>query len=143
MDLEKNIILENHKLIQLKLKENEQKFKKLEIRDKLICKLFNILNIIIDTPSDMIGIEIPSEILYNIGIKKKFLNLVPELKKYYSSSYFTSLQTSAFSKPFFAVNLLRQVVRSYGLRLRTRNKSAGYTPSGKKIYNRTYEIKDF
>lgn len=87
--------------------------------------------------------RISREILVNNAINyrdivKKF---VPIFKKYMSSSQCTALHSCAESNQRWPLlNLVRQVLRFMNYQLKPIRLSAGYTPSGKKKYNRFFEI---
>ena len=149
MDLEDDLLLDQKMLMlgledkKKKIEENIKMLNNLKIRDNLIIELFNILGIKLDKVNDILGKEIASEKLYSVDTLKKYIKMVPKLKKYYNSSKFNFLHKNAIDKQkFFSVNVLRQVVKSLGYYLRTENKSDGYTKSGKKIYKRTYYVSE-
>ena len=114
--------------------------KKLEIRNNLIIKLFKILDIDLKKADDMLGISIAAEKLCHLSTKKRMMAFSPQLRKYYSTGNFEPLHKNAYKKPFYAVNILRRIVKEYGFKLNSVNTSDGYTAQGKKKLKRRYEI---
>ena len=68
--------------------------------------------------------------------------LIPELKKYFSSSFMTSLQKNAGkAQKWPLLNLVRQILSVYNYKMEPIRKSDGYTLEGVKKYKRFFQIK--
>lgn len=66
---------------------------------------------------------------------------IPDLKKYFSSSFLTSLQIDAEKKQKWPlINLIRQILKAHNYEMKPIRKSNGYTKDGKKKYIRYYLI---
>jgi hypothetical protein len=101
----------------------------------------NKCNIHFDNFSDINGIIIPREVLLNEENYNLAIEDLSKMKKIFSSSYMTSLQTNAKSKQKFPlINLVRQVLKNINFSLVPIRKSNGYTKTGKKIYQRFFQI---
>ena len=78
--------------------------------------------------------------------EKKYLDIsqnIIELKKIFSSSMLTSLQTNAQKKQKWPLlNLVRQILKSNDYKMEPIRKSNGYTKDGKKKYLRFFLIKE-
>lgn len=106
---------------------------------KLIGLEFNQLN-------EIQGQLLPREILLSDIKYDEVRNLIPDLKKNYSSSFMTSLQKNADkSQKWPLLNLTRQLLSVYGYKMEPIRKADGYTLEGVKKYKRYFEIykKDF
>ena len=108
----------------------------------IIQDIFQILDIRINDWSELLNIELDSELLRNAEIIKKLNNLQPELKKKYKSAKLTSLHQNNLQKQKFpAVNLLRQILKCNSYKLNPVVYSNGYCKqSGQKITKRKYNI---
>ena len=108
---------------------------------ELIKKLFSYLNINIKDLSELENIEIDRERLLNIEIRNKFLSLVEDFKKKYSSSKLTALhKNSEYKQRNPQINLLRQILKCNKLKLTPKVTSLGYQKNGKKLIKRSYII---
>jgi hypothetical protein len=68
-------------------------------------------------------------------------NLVPQLKKKFSSSKMTSLHKNASNNQKWPLlNLLRQLLNVYGFNMKPLRKSDGYDENGVKKYERFFLI---
>ena len=66
---------------------------------------------------------------------------IPELNKYFSSSFLTSLQITAEKKQKWPlINLVRQLLKVHKYDMKPIRKSAGYTADGKKKFIRYFLI---
>ena len=112
--------------------------KELEEKCKHIVYILNACNIICE---ELDGLVIPRTLCLN---DEKYLQIsleLPKLKKHFSSSYLTALQSTATSKQKFPLlNLIRQLLRSCNFKLTPKRVSAGYTLSGEKKYMRMFII---
>jgi hypothetical protein len=112
-----------------------------EKQTKTIIDFLNKGNIPCKNLTDLEGMLIPRELFFNPEIYKQLKEQIPELKTIFSSSYLTSLQTSAEQiQKWPLLNLIRQVLRSSNFKLTPKRLSDGYTVDGKKKYKRVFII---
>jgi len=96
----------------------------------------------IDELKDIDGLVTPRESLISDDKYDQIKKLIPELKKHYSSSFMTSLQTKAeTSQKWPLLNLIRQILNVYNYKMEPIRKSDGYTLEGVKKYKRYFQIK--
>jgi hypothetical protein len=96
----------------------------------------------IDELKDIDGLITPRESLISDDKYDEIKKLIPELKKHYSSSFMTSLQTKAeTSQKWPLLNLIRQLLNVYKYKMEPIRKSDGYTLEGVKKYKRYFQIK--
>ena len=106
---------------------------------KLILKMAGFE---IDELKDIDGLVTPRESLISDDKYDEIKKLIPELKKHYSSSFMTSLQTNAeTSQKWPLLNLIRQLLNVYNYKMEPIRKSDGYTLEGVKKYKRYFQIK--
>ena len=112
-----------------------------EKQTKTIIDFLNKGNIPCKILNDLDGMLLPRELFFNPDIYKQLKEQIPELKTIFSSSYLTSLQTSAEEvQKWPLLNLIRQVLRSSNFKLTPKRLSDGYTADGKKKYKRVFII---
>lgn len=95
------------------------------------------------TKQELIGAIIERDTLLNIILYNDLKPHIEELKKTFSSSSFTCLQKDAEKVqkwPF--INLVRQMLMTYGLSLEPFRKADGYKKDGTKRFKRYFIIKD-
>ena len=116
----------------------ENKKKKIE----LVIKMFQLLKYDVETISELTNLTIQRDTLLQKEIKNKLMELIPELKLVYKSSYLNCLHdNSIFKQKFPAINLLRQVLKCHHLSLTPKIVSNGYERvTGKKRVNRIFII---
>ena len=116
-----------------------KKIKANELQMQLFSKLCKIINI---NSSNPIGIAIPFDKLQDENVIKKLYEIQDKLKEVFPSSKLTSLHTNAIKKQSFpGVNIVRQIFKEMGYKLRPVNTSEGYI--GKmKILRREYHIEN-
>ena len=96
----------------------------------------------IDELKDIDGLVTPRESLISDDKYDQIKKLIPELKKHYSSSFMTSLQTKAeTSQKWPLLNLIRQLLNVHNFKMDPIRKSDGYTLEGVKKYKRYFQIK--
>ena len=116
-----------------------KKIKANELQMELFSKLCKIINI---NSSNPIGIAIPFDKLQDDNIIKKLYDIQDKLKDVFPSSKLTSLHTNAIKKQSFpGVNIVRQIFKEMGYKLRPVNTSEGYIGK-KKILRREYHIEN-
>ena len=114
-----------------------QMIKATELQLQLFSKLCKIINI---NSSNPIGIAIPFDKLQDDNVIKKLYEIQDKLKEVFPSSKLTSLHTNAIKKQSFpGVNIVRQIFKEMGYKLRPVNTSEGYIGK-KKILRREYHI---
>ena len=137
-----------------KLEENEMKnmekdFEKINqrqkdkiLKEKLLIKVFKILNYDVEKLEDLISITLQRELLKGKQVTEKILKLVPELRKVYNSSYLTCLHdNSIFKQKNPVINLVRQLLKCNYLLMTPKVVSNGYDKaSGKKLVTRIFII---
>ena len=95
----------------------------------------------IDELKDIDGLITPRESLISDDKYDQIKKLIPELKKHYSSSFMTSLQTKAeMSQKWPLLNLIRQLLNVHNYKMEPIRKSDGYTLEGVKKYKRYFLI---
>ena len=119
----------------------------LEVQKLNILKdLFNVINIRIDSVSDLLNIEIDRLVLledpfYSYAINYKKI-IKKKYNKIYSSNYYNFTHNNSITKQKFpSINLLRQILKSNKLKLFPYYKSFGYDENKKKIVQRYFIIK--
>jgi hypothetical protein len=114
-----------------------KKVKANELQLQLFAKLCKIINI---NSSNPIGIAIPFEKLQNENVIRQLYDIQDKLRNVFPSSKLTSLHTNAIKKQSFpGVNIVRQIFKEMGYKLRPVNTSEGYIGK-KKILRREYHI---
>jgi hypothetical protein len=114
-----------------------KKIKASELQMDLFSKLCKIINI---DSSNPIGNDIPFEKLQDNNVIKKLYDIQEKLKDVFPSSKLTALHTNALKKQSFpGVNIVRQIFKEMGYKLRPINTSEGYV-GRKKILRRVYHI---
>jgi hypothetical protein len=105
------------------------------LKNKYAFELLNIIGY-----SKVEGVEIPFEVLIQPGLFEKFTDKIKDLKKVFPSSKLTGLHSTAELKQVYpAINLLRQVLKECGYKLKPIVKSDGYENKRKKV-KRSYLI---
>ena len=85
---------------------------------------------------------IEREVLLDNAKYEQLREKIVELKRYFSSSFLTSLQQNATAKQRFPLlNLVRQLLKVKFYDLKPVRKADGYNKAGKKQYRRYYLVK--
>lgn len=114
-----------------------KKIKASELQLELFSKLCKIINIDSNNP---IGKTIPFDTLQNDNVIRQLYDIQDKLKDVFPSSKLTALHTNAIKKQSFpGVNIVRQIYKEMGYKLRPVNTSEGYI-GRKKILRREYHI---
>tara|TARA_B100000902_G_C26953187_1_gene736856 strand:+ start:76 stop:486 length:411 start_codon:yes stop_codon:yes gene_type:complete len=91
---------------------------------------------------DLDGLIIPREVLLNTENYKSVYENIGLLKNVFSSTFHTSLQSSAAEKQKWPLlNLVRQLLKSNGYILEPKRICDGYNSSKKKKYKRIFYVK--
>ena len=115
-------------------------------KDDLIIKFLKIFNININNFDELNGLIIQRDDLIDIygNIDNKYEQiklLIPELKKYFSSTKLNSLHKNASDNQKWPVlNILRQILKTKNFILVPKRLANGYTKSGQKLYRRIFTI---
>lgn len=115
-------------------------------KDDLIIKFLKIFNININNFDELNGLVIQRDDLIDIygNINNKYEQiklLIPELKKYFSSTKLNSLHKNASDNQKWPVlNILRQILKTKNFILVPKRIANGYTKSGQKLYRRIFTI---
>ena len=105
-------------------------------------KIMTIIGIQFEILTDLEGIFIPREQLLSDSKYLEIKQMIPDLKKHFSSSFMTSLQKNASkSQKWPLLNLIRQILSIYNYQMEPIRKSDGYTLEGVKKYKRFFQIK--
>lgn len=105
----------------------------LELFSKL-CKIINIDN------TNPIGKVIPFDTLKDKNVIRQLYDIQDKLKDAFPSSKLTALHSNAIKKQSFpGVNIVRQIYKEMGYKLRPVNTSEGYVGT-KKILRREYHV---
>ena len=106
-----------------------------------IKKIFKIIGLEINNFNELDGILIIRDNLLSDEKYHEIKDIIPELKKNYSSSFMTSLQKNAEKEQKWPLlNLIRQILHVYGYKMEPIRKSDGYTLEGVKKYKRYFLI---
>ena len=109
--------------------------------DEEIKLLFKGIGLEIDNLEQLNGIMISRETLLSDDKYDEVKNLIPNLKKNYSSSFMTSMQKNAEkSQKWPLINLIRQILHVCGFKMEPIRKSDGYTLEGVKKFKRYFLI---
>lgn len=113
----------------------------LETKYKHVIYILNACNITCNSLKDVDGLVIPRALCMNDDKYNQLKEELPALKKEFSSSYLTSLQSTATSKQKFPLlNLIRQLLRSCNYKLTPKRVNDGYTLTGEKKYIRMFIV---
>ena len=98
----------------------------------------------------LVGRTIDRDILLKKTLYPVFLDLIPQIKNYYSSDYLKALQTNAVTnQKFWLINLFRQILTAEGYRMKPEKSHLNYTSHsytshgnkrGKKILKRWFRF---
>ena len=110
-------------------------------RIEVVVAFLNTCNIECSTLDELIGREIPREVLLSAETYRKAQEAIPSLKSVFSSSFMTGLQANAARKQKWPLlNMVRQVLATQKIRLEPVRRSNGYDANGKKIYKRFFVV---
>jgi len=108
---------------------------------KHVIYILNACNITCNSFNDLDGLIVPRTLCINDEKYEQIKKELPLLKKDFSSSYLTALQSTAISKQKFPLlNLIRQLLRSCNYKLMPKRLNDGYTLTGEKKYIRMFII---
>ena len=128
-------------MIQVKKIKNKI-FKNIRM-DKDLLDILKKCNIIIENNNLINGLLIPREILLS---KEKFVELseeIKKIKKMFSSSRLTALQSTAKdNQKWPLLNLVRQLLKASNIRMVPKRVSNGYDKNGKKKFRRYFILEE-
>ena len=111
-------------------------------RQQLTIDFLKKIGININTIEEIDGITITRDGLLDKERYNSIKELIPKLKKVFSSSFLTSLQKTAGDQQRWPlINLLRQILSQTGYTMTPIRKSDGRDHDGKKKYKRYFIIK--
>ena len=94
---------------------------------KLLLKLLKIINIDIDDKDSLLNYTFERDILLDQNVIDKYYEMIKNLKKNYTSDILTCLHTNSTIKQRFpGINMLRQILKCNGLKLKPKVVSMGY-----------------
>jgi len=109
--------------------------------DKILIHFLNKCGIVFEHFDNLNNLVIPRD---NLISNEKYENVKDEiknLKKIFSSSSLTSLQTKAKgSQKWPLLNLVRQILKQKDYAMNPMRKSAGYNEQGQKKYIRSFRL---
>jgi len=101
----------------------ENKEKKFE----LLLKLLKVINIDIENKELLTNYTFERDILLKKEVIDKYYNMIKNLKKQYTSDILTCLHMNSVSKQKFpGINMLRQILKCNGFKLKPKVVSMGY-----------------
>jgi hypothetical protein len=110
-------------------------------KEKIIVDFLNNAGIHCEKIGDLDGLQLDRDALLDTGNYEKARGNIPQLKKLFSSSYLTSLQSSASkTQRWPLINLIRQILKSSEHSLTPKRLCYGYTAGGVKKYRRIFII---
>lgn len=110
-------------------------------QETAIFNFLNDCNIVFESFDTLDGMLISRDILLDVKKYESVKTHITELKKSYSSSSLTSLQSTALKKQRWPLlNLVRQILKMNDYNMKPIRKSNGYTQDGKKKYVRYFLI---
>lgn len=110
--------------------------------DKDIIVFLKKCNFQLENENELDGQLIPRDILLSSTIYENVQDDIKELRKKFSSSALTSLQSCATrDQKWPLLNLVRQILRVCNYKMEPFRKSDGYDDDGKKKYKRFFKIK--
>lgn len=112
-----------------------------EVNTTLLIDFLKICKIPCENVNQLSGLQIPREILLSDDTYTEAKKYIPTFKKKFSSSYLTSLQSSAEKiQKWPLLNLLRQILKAYKFKLTPKRLANGYTKTGTKLYRRIFLV---
>lgn len=109
---------------------------------KEIVNILAVLGITIKTEQDLFGVLIHRDDLLRVDIEQRLAEFVDTLKEKYKSSMLNCLHKNRDDKQKFpAINLVRQILKCNGYKLKPLVFSRGYSKhNGKKLVERNFKI---
>ena len=109
--------------------------------DKILITFLNQCGIVFEHFDNLNGMIIPRDILISVEKYEKVKDEIKNIKKIFSSSSLTSLQTKAKgNQKWPLLNLVRQILKQKDYLMKPMRKSAGYNDQGQKKYIRSFKL---
>tara|TARA_Y100001970_G_scaffold281092_1_gene391167 strand:- start:101 stop:481 length:381 start_codon:yes stop_codon:yes gene_type:complete len=103
-----------------KQKNNDEKY-------ELLLKLLKIIHIDVEDKELLNGYTFERNILLKQEVIDKYYDMIKNLKKQYTSDMLTCLHMNSINKQKFpGINMLRQILKSNGFKLKPKVVSMGY-----------------
>ena len=107
----------------------------------LIIEILKIININISNLDELNNLTLEREVFFDDNKYQLINNLIPNIKKFYSSSNKNSLQKNAsINQKFPLLNIYRQILRQEGFIMEPKRIANGYHNNEKK-YKRIFIIR--
>lgn len=111
--------------------------------DDKVKEILNKLGIKCNSLEDIEDILIPRDMLLSDEKYDEIKDMIPDLKKIFSSSKLTCLQKSANkTQKWPLLNMVRQILNYYHYKMDPIRKSEGYLVDGTKKYTRYFRIQN-
>ena len=105
----------------------ESKLNKKEAQFQLLLKLLKIINIDVEDTELLTNYTFERDILLKQEVIDKYYNMIKNLKKQYPSDMLTCLHMNSVTKQKFpGINMLRQILKCNGFKLKPKVVSMGY-----------------
>lgn len=115
----------------------------MNLKEIVLVNFFNKCGFKCKTLKQLSGKQISRDILLDLKLYNNLYDSISELKEIYSTTYTSSLQSSAeIRQKWPLLNLVRQILKLNGYNLIPIRLSDGYTKDGKKKYKRFFLIKE-
>ena len=109
--------------------------------DKILIEFLNKCGIVFEHFDNLNGMVIPRDVLISVDKYEKVKDEIKNIKKIFSSSSLTSLQTKAKgNQKWPLLNLVRQILKQKDYLMKPLRKSAGYNEQGQKKYIRSFQL---
>lgn len=109
--------------------------------DKILIEFLNKCGIVFEHFDNLNGMVIPRDVLISVEKYEKVKEEIKNIKKIFSSSSLTSLQTKAKgNQKWPLLNLVRQILKQKDYLMKPMRKSAGYNEQGQKKYIRSFQL---
>ena len=113
-------------------------------KNETIVEILNKCSINITNIDNLDGVLIERDLLLNNERYNEIQKYIPELKKVFSSSCMTALQSNALSNQKWPlINFVRQILKNINYKLTPVRKCDGYTKDNKKKYKRFFLIEKY
>lgn len=110
-------------------------------KNEKIVEILNKCSIHIKNIDELDRVFIERNTLLNIERYNEIQKYIPELKKIFSSSCMTALQSNAISNQKWPlINFVRQILKNINYKLTPVRKCDGYTKDNKKKYKRFFLV---
>ena len=106
-----------------------------------IIHFLNLCGIQILSINDLDNFIFERNLLLNLDTYQKIREIIPQSKKFFSSSYLNALHHNAqHNQKWPLINIVRQFLSSIGFKLVPIRKANGYSKDKQKLYKRFFKI---